>query len=70
MALGDDGWIGPERGPRYEHGPGATTRRFDALADGTRSHRLGVRAAHAWQAPPVIAHKSEDGTARRKHPPR
>jgi DNA gyrase subunit B len=45
-------------------------RRLNALADGTRTYRVEVRAAAAGQAARVIVHKTEHGTASHKYLPR
>jgi DNA gyrase subunit B len=44
--------------------------RLNALADGTRTYRVEVRAAAAGQAARVSVHKTEHGTATHKHLPR
>ncbi|MGP8034377.1 MAG: DNA topoisomerase (ATP-hydrolyzing) subunit B [Steroidobacteraceae bacterium] len=44
--------------------------RLNALADGTRTYRVELRAAGAGQAARVIVHKTEHGTAGHKHLPR
>jgi DNA gyrase subunit B len=44
--------------------------RLNALADGTRTYRVELRAAGAGQAARVIVHKTEHGTATHKHLPR
>ncbi|HXZ59156.1 MAG TPA: DNA topoisomerase (ATP-hydrolyzing) subunit B [Steroidobacteraceae bacterium] len=44
--------------------------RLNALADGTRTYRVEVRAAAGGQGPRVIVHKTEHGTASQKYLPR
>ncbi|HVH84077.1 MAG TPA: DNA gyrase subunit B, partial [Steroidobacteraceae bacterium] len=44
--------------------------RLNALADGTRTYRVEVRAAGAGQAARVIVHKTEHGTTSHKYLPR
>ncbi len=44
--------------------------RLNALADGTRSYRVEVRAAGAGQAARIIVNKTEHGTASQKYLPR
>ncbi len=45
-------------------------QRLNALADGTRTYRVEVRAAGAGQAARVIVHKTEHGTTSHKYLPR
>src|SRR5256885_440311 len=45
-------------------------QRLNALADGTRTYRVEVRAAGDSQAARVIVHKTEHGTPSRKYLPR
>jgi DNA gyrase subunit B len=49
---------------------GDLNERLNALADGTRSYRVEVRAASPGQGARVIMHKTEHGTASHKYLPR